>query len=211
MRYETVIHEGIDWQCVAVDGCRPKGKILQEVLHNKRKELRQSDFKADEIYCNYALEVKKAFHQKAKSEGRAKDDKCLTHFIVPGKKFGRDFEDIHEEMKIDKSNYPSTYRIVIFQFPKNSCMVYKNCIENLLQKIGFSAKEIYREPIGCEIDLQYLTKVEVKGSSDIINNQMPEPEHDENYNAYYKDAWPSYRDFSYPSFEKWYLNLKKKT
>ncbi|MCX6815169.1 MAG: hypothetical protein NTY20_05980 [Candidatus Aenigmarchaeota archaeon] len=212
MWYETEIHEGIDWQGVTVDGFRPRGKVLKEMLQQAGMEPGYSGFRADKAYCHYGLQIKKAFHEEAKKRGLANDDKCLTHFLVPRGEFGEDFEDIHKELKSDKSNYPSAYRIVIFQFPKNSCSAYKNCIENLLKKIEFKNKEDYRDPNGCIIDLEDITRGEIKDSIfHVLNLHIRDPPWDKFCDADYKDAWPIYHEFSYPPFEKWYLSLPKRS
>jgi hypothetical protein len=210
MWLETSVSEGIDWHGVTVDGFRPKGKALMQMAQKAGIErMFYRGPRADRVYCDYGAEIKRMFHTEAKNKGLAKDDRCLTYFLVPGSEFGLDYEDLHSELKMNNEN-TSAYRILIFQLPKNACEVYKNCIENLLKNIGFENKESYKDPTGCEIDLKYITRVEIKASTiHVLNLHIKDPPWEKQCDRMYQNTWPIYRDFSYPPFEKWYLGLIK--
>lgn len=210
VRHETELGMGIEWQGIAVDGFRPRGKTLGEILQKAGMRTRYRGPIGDRIYCDYGLKIKEEFHDIARKQGLARDDRCLTHFIIPGIEFGEHFEDIQKELESEKSNPLSTYRIIIFQYPKKSCDVQGKCLTNLVDRLGFKIKSDYRNPVAFKIEIECLTKQEIRGSVlDVLNLRIRDPPWDAYYDADYKDGWPRYRDFSYIPFESWYLSLPK--
>jgi len=211
MWLDISMRKGIDWHGIMVDGFRPKGKALMQMAQEAGIErMFYRGLRADKRYCEYGARIKRMFHAEAKNKGLAKDDKCLTYFLIPGSEFGLDYEDLHSELKLGSKN-AAAYRILIFQFPKDSCEVYKDCIENLVKNIRFESKESYRDPIACKIDLKYITRGEIRNSAiHVLNLHIKDPPWDKHCNQTYKNTWPIYRDFSYPPFERWYLDFAKR-
>jgi hypothetical protein len=209
MWLEDSVHMEIYWKGVTVDGFRPENKHVRQMLRETgRPWWRYTNPKMEHAYCLHANLIKHQYHLEAENAGLARDRRCLTHFLAPSEEFPSRFSSTEKELEGDGRNKKSYYRIMVFQFPDGSCDVYKQCIENLLGKIGFRNKGSYRDRKGCEYDLKFITRNEIKHSPNHIVQIDSKLREMFDYwgNPYYYDVgWACLNDFSYRPFRNWYL------